>query len=183
MSSADCRVVVLISGGGSNLQALIDQANNYQVSAVFSNKAEAFGLERAKNHNIPSHCLRLKDYPGRGAFDLALADAIDAYEPDLVVLAGYMLILSSEFVTRYHQRLLNIHPSLLPKFKGLNTYQRALEAGEHWHGSSVHFVIPELDAGPIVMQAKTPIEASDDVVSLSARVQALEHKLYPKVVG
>ncbi len=177
-----CRVVVLASGGGSNLQALIDATDNYEVVGVLSNNPNAFALQRAQAANIPSGVLEVSSFADRQGFDLALADRIADFKPDLVVLAGYMLILSAPFVTQFHDRLLNIHPSLLPKYKGLKTYQRALADGEQWHGSSVHFVIPELDAGPIIMQARTEIRGDDDEGSLSARVQALEHKLYPLVV-
>ena len=178
-----CRVVVLASGGGSNLQALLDRADNFQVVGVVSNKPDAYALQRAQSANIPTAVIEPKAFANRQAFDLQLADQVAEFSPDLVVLAGYMLILSAPFVAQFHDRLVNIHPSLLPKYKGLKTYQRALANGEHWHGSTVHFVIPELDAGPMIMQARTAIQSDDDPSSLSARVQALEHRMYPLVVS
>ncbi|MDN6632935.1 MAG: phosphoribosylglycinamide formyltransferase, partial [Enterobacterales bacterium] len=153
-------IVVLISGNGSNLQALIDACNDGRIrgriSAVFSNKANAYGLERAAQDGIPAHCLDPKSYADRDAFDLALMQEIDGYQPDLVVLAGYMRILSPRFVQHYQGRMLNIHPSLLPKYPGLHTHQQALNNGDEEHGTSVHFVTDELDGGPVVLQAKVP---------------------------
>ncbi|BFM48813.1 phosphoribosylglycinamide formyltransferase [Marinomonas sp. THO17] len=181
-----CPIVVLISGSGSNLQALIDQSLqgklDVEIKAVISNKADAFGLERAKKANIPNHALSHKEFESREAFDLALQELIDQYQPKLVVLAGFMRILTETFTQHYEGRMLNIHPSLLPKFKGLNTHQRAIDAQEAEHGVSVHFVSSELDAGAVILQASTPIAATDNADSLAQKVHALEHVIYPLAV-
>ena len=177
-----CKVVVLISGSGSNLQALIDslQADSpAQISAVISNRADAFGLQRAAKAGIATQVLDHKAFADREAFDGALIEAIDAYQADLVILAGFMRILTPGFVTHYTGRLLNIHPSLLPKYKGLHTHQRALEAGDAEHGCSVHFVTEELDGGPLVVQAVVPVMADDTPETLAERVHAAEHQIYP----
>ncbi|MES2819350.1 MAG: phosphoribosylglycinamide formyltransferase [Pseudomonadota bacterium] len=182
-----CDVVVLISGAGSNLQALIDasQAGEIpvRIRAVIANRADAFGLQRAARAGIATRVLDHKAFEGREAFDAALMAAIDAYAPQLVVLAGFMRILSPGFVRHYQGRLLNIHPSLLPKYKGLHTHQRALEAGDDEHGCSVHFVTEELDGGPLVLQAVIPVQPQDTTESLASRVHAQEHHLYPLAVG
>ncbi|QGU33028.1 phosphoribosylglycinamide formyltransferase [Thermochromatium tepidum] len=178
-------VVVLISGNGSNLQALIDaqeQGAPYRIRAVISNEPTAFGLERARRHGIPTQVIDHRDYPDRASFDVALAKTIDGYDPGLVVLAGFMRILTPEFVAHYRGRLLNIHPSLLPKYRGLHTHRRVLEAGDTEHGASVHFVTPELDGGPVVLQARVPVQPGDDPDTLAARVLKQEHRLYPTVV-
>jgi phosphoribosylglycinamide formyltransferase-1 len=181
-----CNVVVLISGSGSNLQALLDsiQAGDTpaRVCAVISNRADAYGLERAKAVGIATRMLDHKAFDGREAFDAALVEAIDAFEPHLVVLAGFMRILSPGFVRHYAGRLLNIHPSLLPKYKGLHTHQRALEAGDSEHGCSVHFVTEELDGGPLVVQAVVPVQSHDSPTSLAQRVHEQEHQIYPLAV-
>ena len=180
---AQCNVVVLISGSGSNLQALIDSiahdGNPARISAVISNRADAYGLERAKQAGIATAVLDHKQFDGREAFDAALVEAIDAFDPQLVVLAGFMRILTGDFVRHYEGRLLNIHPSLLPKYKGLHTHQRALEAGDREHGCSVHFVTEELDGGPLVVQAVVPVESDDTPESLAQRVHRQEHHIYP----
>lgn len=178
-------VVVLISGSGSNLGALIAAQPRwpYRIAAVVSNQAAAFGLERARGAGIPTGVLGHRGFPDRAAYDEALAGIIDRYAPGLVVLAGFMRILTPGFVAHYAGRLLNIHPSLLPKFRGLHTHARALEAGEHEHGASVHFVTAELDGGPVIMQARLPVLPDDSPESLAARVLAQEHRLYPRVVG
>jgi len=180
------RVVVLISGSGSNLQALIDSARQgdlpIDLRAVISNEPGAFGLERARRAGIDTRVLGHRDFASREAYDQALADLIDPYRPGLVVLAGFMRILSPAFVSRFRGRMLNIHPSLLPKFRGLHTHQRALEARETLHGASVHFVTEELDGGPLVLQAEVPIEPGDDANRLAARVLAQEHRIYPLAV-
>lgn len=178
-------LVVLISGGGSNLQTLIDaqaQGLPIQLRAVISNRADALGLERARRHGIAAEVLNHRDYPDRDAFDADLAVLIDRYDPGLVVLAGFMRILTPGFVARYQGRMMNIHPSLLPKFRGLHTHERALEAGEREHGASVHFVTAELDGGPVIVQARVPVLADDDVESLAARVLEQEHRIYPAAV-
>ncbi|WP_417553671.1 phosphoribosylglycinamide formyltransferase [Marinomonas fungiae] len=176
-------VVVLISGSGSNLQALIDQSLqgnlDIDIKAVVSNKASAYGLERAKNAGIATHALDHKQFESREAFDQALMALIDQYQPKLVVLAGFMRILTEEFTRHYEGRMLNIHPSLLPKYKGLNTHQRAIDAGEAEHGVSVHFVTSELDAGSVVLQASTEISSDETADSLAQKVHALEHIIYP----
>lgn len=180
------KVVVLISGSGSNLQAIIDASQHsdaaFQVCAVLSNKADAYGLTRAKNAGIATHVLNHTDYTGREAFDAALVSCIDQYQPELIVLAGFMRILTPVFTEHYLGRLLNIHPSLLPKHKGLNTHARALEEGDSQHGCSVHFVTAELDGGPVVIQAMLDIQANDDAQSLAERVHVLEHQVYPMAV-
>ncbi|MDH4585065.1 phosphoribosylglycinamide formyltransferase [Pseudomonas sp. BN415] len=180
---ARCDVVVLISGSGSNLQALIDSTtgNDHpaRIRAVISNRADAYGLERARNAGIDTLVLDHKAYADREAFDGALIEAIDAFSPQLVVLAGFMRILTPGFVRHYQGRLLNIHPSLLPKYKGLHTHQRALEAGDTEHGCSVHFVTEELDGGPLVVQALIPVESNDTPESLAQRVHVQEHHIYP----
>lgn len=179
-------IVVLISGSGSNLQAIIDAcAAGFiagRISAVVSNKAGVYGLQRAAEANIPAVVLDHKTYPDRQSYDAALQQAIDSYQPDLVVLAGFMRILTPEFVGHYQGRLLNIHPSLLPKYQGLHTHQRALDAGDTQHGCSVHFVTAELDGGPVVLQAKVPIFAGDDAAIIAERVHDQEHRIYPLVV-
>ncbi|WP_167144980.1 phosphoribosylglycinamide formyltransferase [Pseudomonas sp. OTU750018] len=184
--SAQCNVVVLISGSGSNLQALIDSiahdGNPARIAAVISNRADAYGLERAKQAGISTAVLDHKQFDGREAFDAALVEAIDAFNPQLVVLAGFMRILTPGFVRHYAGRLLNIHPSLLPKYKGLHTHQRALEAGDSEHGCSVHFVSEELDGGPLVVQAVVPVQSDDSSTSLAQRVHEQEHVIYPLAV-
>ncbi len=179
-------IVVLISGSGSNLQALIDQSLSghldITIKAVISNKADAFGLKRAEQAGIPTHHLNHKEFESRESFDAALQACIDQHQPQLVVLAGFMRILSEGFTRHYQGRMLNIHPSLLPKYKGLNTHQRAIDAGEKFHGVSVHFVSAELDAGAVIVQAKTPIETDETVDTLSQKVHKLEHIIYPLAV-
>ena len=180
-------IVVLISGSGSNLQAIIDACEQKRIPgtirAVFSNKADAFGLERAREAGIPQHALAANQFASREAFDRELMHEIDAYAPDVVVLAGYMRILSAEFVQHYQGKLLNIHPSLLPKYPGLNTHRQALDNGDTEHGTSVHFVTEELDGGPVILQAKVPVFTGDDEAEITSRVQAQEHAIYPLVVS
>lgn len=180
-------IVVLISGNGSNLQAIIDACKQKRINgtlrAVFSNKADAFGLERARDAEIPTHALTASQFSSREAFDRELMQEIDAYAPDLVVLAGYMRILSPSFVAHYQGRLLNIHPSLLPLYPGLNTHRQVLDNGDDEHGTSVHFVTDELDGGPVVLQAKVPVFDGDDEQEITARVQHQEHAIYPLVIS
>jgi len=177
-----CNVVVLISGSGSNLQALIDsqdEDNPARIRAVISNRADAYGLQRAQAAGIPTRVLPHRDFADREAFDAALMQAIDAHQPDLVVLAGFMRILTPGFVRHYRGRLLNIHPSLLPRHKGLDTHRRALEAGDSEHGCSVHFVTEELDGGPVAIQATLAIEPGETLDDLAQRVHVAEHRIYP----
>jgi phosphoribosylglycinamide formyltransferase-1 len=181
------RLVVLISGQGSNLQAILDACEQGQirgsVAAVFSNKSEAFGLTRAREAGVPAHALAASQFADREAFDNQLMLEIDAYAPDLVVLAGYMRILSPAFVQHYAGRMLNIHPSLLPKYPGLHTHRQAIENGDEEHGTSVHFVTEQLDGGPVILQAKVPVFAEDGEEDVTARVQHQEHAIYPLVVS
>lgn len=181
-----CRVVVLISGNGSNLQAIIDGCMQGKVAAevvaVISNVADVYGLERARLAGIAHEVLNHRDFADRVSFDAALMARIDSYQPQLVVMAGFMRILSDAFVAHYAGRLLNIHPSLLPLYPGLHTHERALAAGDAEHGCSVHFVTAELDGGPVILQAKVPVFAGDDPDSLRMRVHVQEHAIYPLVV-
>ena len=185
-SSQHCKIVVLISGSGSNLQAIIDACNatNFpgQVVGVLSNQADAYGLTRAKNANIETMTLSHKAFDSREIYDQALITAIDKLQPDLVVLAGFMRILTAEFTHHFQGKLLNIHPSLLPKYQGLNTHQRAIDAGDSEHGVSVHFVTKELDGGPVILQAKVPIFPEDTADILADRIHEQEHRIYPLVV-
>ena len=184
--SRKLRIVVLVSGSGSNLQAIIDAcaegALDAEVAAVVSNNAEAFGLERARRAGIHCEVVDHRAHPGRESFDAALMERIDAYEADLVVLAGFMRILTPAFVEHYAGRLLNIHPSLLPHFQGLHTHRRVLEAEHEVHGASVHFVTEELDGGPVVLQVEVPVLPGDDESTLAARVLTQEHRIYPTVI-
>jgi phosphoribosylglycinamide formyltransferase-1 len=180
------KIVVLISGSGSNLQALADKlhlqkVNQQQVEiiAVISNKRDAFGLERAREANIPTIVVESKGVSSREEYDALLATELDKLQPDLILLAGFMRILTSDFVHQYQGKMLNIHPSLLPKYQGVNTHQRAIDAGDKEHGASVHFVTPELDSGPTVLQAKVPIFAEDTAQELTERVLTQEHQIYP----
>lgn len=176
-------IVILISGNGSNLQAFIEAQKDTdfggKIVAVLSNKANAFGLTRAESADIPAITIPHTDYPSRESFDQALMDKINQFEPDLIILAGFMRILTAKFVAEFRGRLLNIHPSLLPKYPGLHTHKRALENQDEFHGTSVHFVTEELDGGPIIAQAKTKINHDDTEEQLVSRIQGLEHQLYP----
>ena len=179
------KIVVLISGSGSNLQALMDklhkqQINNQQVEivAVISNKADAYGLERAREANIPAILVASKGVASRDQYDALLAAELEQLQPDLILLAGFMRILTSGFVNQYQGKMLNIHPSLLPKYPGVNTHQRAIDAGDEAHGATVHFVTPELDSGPTILQAKVPVFAEDTAQDLADRVLTQEHQIY-----
>ena len=177
------RIVILISGRGSNMEAIVRaQIPGARICAVLSNRPDAKGLEFAAAHGIATQVVDHKAYATREAFDAALAGAIDAHAPDLVVLAGFMRVLTEGFVRHYAGRLMNIHPSLLPSFPGLHTHQRALEAGVRIHGATVHFVTPALDCGPVVIQAAVPVRSDDDEARLSARVLRQEHQIYPQAV-
>ena len=180
------KIVILISGRGSNMEALIAARDAGQlpvnIAAVISNRPDAKGLETAARAGITAHFIDHKAFAGREAFDAALAECIDQFNPDLVVLAGFMRILSEGFVRHYAGRLMNIHPSLLPSFPGLHTHQRALEEGVRIHGCTVHFVTPTLDHGPVIIQAAIPVLDGDTEESLAARILVQEHKVYPRAV-
>ncbi len=180
------RVVVLISGGGTNLQAIIDAQESGQLPitlcAVISNKDHVGGLTRAEKHSIPSIVLDHKQFDSREAFDHRLQEIIDSQAPDIVVLAGFMRILTPEFTRHYEGKMINIHPSLLPKYQGLHTHQRAIDAGDQEHGATVHFVTAELDGGPAIVQAKVPILSGDNADDLAKRVLEKEHKIFPLAV-
>ncbi|MGE4368058.1 MAG: phosphoribosylglycinamide formyltransferase [Burkholderiaceae bacterium] len=183
---APCRFVVLISGRGSNMQAIV-QATRSQgagavVSAVIANKADASGLAWADRQGIPTAVVAHRDFASREAFDASLADAIDAYQPHYVLLAGFMRVLTPGFVERFNGRLVNIHPSLLPAFPGLHTHQQALAMGVQWHGCTVHFVTPVLDHGPVIAQGIVPVLASDTPDDLAHRLLKVEHVVYTEVV-
>ncbi|MBF0470891.1 MAG: phosphoribosylglycinamide formyltransferase [Gammaproteobacteria bacterium] len=178
------KAVVLISGSGSNLQALIEssqQQRHFEIIAVISDRSDAYGLIRAEKGGITTANLLPSSFASRTDYDLRLQQLIDSFAPDMVLLAGFMRILSDDFVHHYSGRMLNIHPSLLPKFRGLHTHQRAIDAGEKEAGCTVHFVTPELDAGPIVAQARVAIFPDDDAETLASRVLHEEHRLYPTV--
>ena len=187
------RVVVLVSGSGSNLQALLDVCGQEahasatpigaKIVGVLSNREEALALSRAARAGVATAVVKHRDYAERADFDAAMIKHIDAWAPDMVILAGFMRILTPDFVSHYSGRLINIHPSLLPKYKGLHTHQRALDAGDTEHGCSVHFVTPELDGGPVIAQHRVSVHQHDNVDSLAQRVHQAEHQLYPRVLG
>ncbi|MGH8223272.1 MAG: phosphoribosylglycinamide formyltransferase [Woeseiaceae bacterium] len=180
------RAAVLISGSGTNLQAFIDNVAagrlDIELALVLSNRGDACGLERAKRAGIETDCLPHSGFPDRAAFDAALLERLDARRPDVVLLAGFMRILSAPFVAHYAGRLLNIHPSLLPLYPGLDTHRRVLDSGDRWHGSTVHFVTEDLDGGPRIIQGRVPVLPDDDPGSLARRVLAIEHRIYPETV-
>ncbi|ONR60189.1 phosphoribosylglycinamide formyltransferase [Burkholderia cenocepacia] len=180
------KLVILISGRGSNMEAIVRACAQErwpaEIAAVIANRPDAAGLAFAASHGVATAVVDRRSFDGRDSFDAALAAEIDRFSPDLVVLAGFMRILTPAFVRRYEGRLLNIHPSLLPSFKGIHTHQQALDAGVALHGASVHFVIPELDSGAIVAQGAVPVCAGDDAAALAQRVLAVEHVLYPRAV-
>jgi phosphoribosylglycinamide formyltransferase-1 len=175
-------IVAVISGRGSNMEALVRAGLPARISAVVSNRPDAGGLRFAAERGIPTAVVDHRRFPDRDAFDAALAQALDRYEPDLVALAGFMRVLGGDVVRRYQGRMLNIHPSLLPAFQGLHTHERALEQGVKVHGCTVHFVTPALDHGPIVIQAAVPVRPGDDEATLAARVLRQEHLIYPRAV-
>ncbi len=181
------RIAVLISGSGSNLQAIIDAVSKKQINGeivlVISNKGDAYGLQRAQQANIETQVLQHTDYDSREAFDKDLSNALIAAKADVIVLAGFMRILTEQFVNQFQDKMLNIHPSLLPKYKGLNTHQRAIDAKDSHAGCSVHYVTAELDGGPIAMQGITAIDVTDDAEQLAQKVHRLEHIIYPKVIS
>ena len=183
MPDSKLRLVVLISGGGTNLQSILDaidkESLDAEVAAVISNQAEAGGLERARRHGVPAIHIQRSGFSSRTRFDSALADEILRYQPDIIVLAGFMHVLGVDFVTEFSGKIVNIHPSLLPKFRGLDTHTRALQAGETVHGATVHYVTPELDDGPIIIQAEVRVFEDDTPESLQQRVLEQEHVIYP----
>lgn len=186
MTSPMKRILVLISGNGSNLQTILDGCAGGkiagQVVGVISNKADAYGLVRAKEAGVATAILAQQQFASREEYDTALLALMADYQPDLVVLAGFMRILSADLVRHFAGRMINIHPSLLPKYQGLHTHQRAIDAGDDEHGASVHFVTEELDGGPVILQARVPIFEGDDADEVAARVQVQEHSIYPLVV-
>ena len=176
------RIVILISGRGSNMQALLEAKLDAQIAAVIGNNPSARGLQFAHSAGVETKLVNHRDYGDRASFDKALGDAIAAYSPDLIVLAGFMRILTEQFIERFSGRILNIHPSLLPAFSGLDTHRRALDEGVKLHGCTVHFVTPTLDHGPIVIQAAVPVLPDDDEERLAARVLQQEHVVYPQAI-
>lgn len=182
-----CKTAILISGSGTNLQAFIDRVADgslkLDLSVVLSNKPDAYGLVRARNAGIPTACIEHGAFPDRESFDRAVARKLDEWQPDLLVLAGFMRILSAAFVAHYAGKILNIHPALLPAYPGLNTHQRVLDAGENWHGSTVHFVTEELDGGPRILQGRLPVSSDETADQLASRVQVVEHQIYPQAAA
>ena len=181
------KAVVLLSGSGSNYQAILDSITAdeiaLEISSVISNVSGARGIDRAKTHGIPTHIVNNHDYSERINFDKALLDKVVKYDPDYLILAGFMRILSAEFIEEFNKPIFNIHPSLLPKYKGLNTHQRVLDNNEKLHGCSVHLVTKELDAGPLIIQGEVPVKNDDDVKKLAARVLKVEHMIYKKALN
>ncbi len=179
-------LVILISGRGSNMQAIVEAASAekwpVRIAAIISNRPDSTGLEWARSRGIATQVVNHRDFPSREAFDAALAAAIDSHKPDAVALAGFMRVLTEDFVTRYEGRLVNIHPSLLPAFPGLHTHRQALEYGVKLHGCTVHFVTARVDHGPIIAQAAVPVLESDDEPSLAARVLEQEHRIFPQAL-
>ena len=176
-------IVILISGRGSNMQAILAAHLPLNIRAVISNRPEAKGLDTARSHGVAAVALDHKNYPSRDAFDVALAETINRHQPDYIVLAGFMRILTARFIEQFANRIINIHPSLLPAFTGLHTHRRALDSGVKIHGATVHFVTPELDHGPIIIQAAVPVLPGDTEESLSERVLQQEHRIYPQALA
>ena len=180
---ARASAAVLISGGGTNLQSIIDASRSgqidMQIDVVVSNKPDAKGLDRAREAKIPVACVDNRNFEDRQSFDAALIDVIDGYDAGLIILAGFMRILTPQFVAHYSGRILNIHPSLLPAYPGLHTHQRAIDNNDQWHGCTVHFVTDKLDGGPPIIQGRVPVLTDDDADILAARVLETEHKIYP----
>lgn len=185
--STRCKTAILISGSGTNLQAFIDAVkgdqSNLELTVVFSNNPEAYGLERAEQAGIPTACIQQNDYPDGESFDRAVMHELDRWRPELLILAGFMRILTPAFVSHYRGKILNIHPALLPSYPGLNTHQRVLDAGDEWHGSTVHFVTRELDGGPRILQGRLKVDAGESASELAKRVQTIEHQIYPEAAG
>ena len=187
MSKRRCKTAILISGSGSNLQSFIDRAASGAIdlepSVVFSNRPDAYGLKRAEQAGIATACIEHSSFADRESFDQAVAGTLDEWHPELLILAGFMRILSPWFVKHYEGRVLNIHPALLPAYPGLNTHQRVLDAGDEWHGSTVHFVTEKLDGGPRILQGKLPVDCGETADELCTRVQAVEHQIYPEAAN
>jgi len=179
-------LAVLISGSGSNLQSIIDHIDqgklNARIACVISNNPDAFGLKRAKMHNIPFYCVENSGFTDKAGFEKAILEILADKKPDLIILAGFMRILSEEFISHYNDRILNIHPSLLPKYKGLNTHARALAAGDKAHGATVHVVTADLDSGEIIVQKACQIDSHDDENTLQQKVHKIEHVIYPQAI-
>lgn len=176
------RIVILISGRGSNLQSILDAKLDVQITAVISNNPAARGIDIARSAGVDTAVIDHRAFPDRASFEAALADKVDSYRPDLLVLAGFMRILTEGFIKRFRNRIMNIHPSLLPAFPGVDTHRRALQEGVRIHGCTVHFVTPDLDHGPIVVQAAVPVLPGDDEDRLAARVLEQEHRIYPEAI-
>jgi phosphoribosylglycinamide formyltransferase-1 len=176
------KIAILISGRGSNLEAIVSAKLACEIAVVVSNRPDALGLKFAEKQNIPTEVVDHKNFSSREAFDTALLERLKRYEPDLIVLAGFMRILTEKFISAYPNKVVNIHPSLLPAFAGLDTHQRAIDAGVRLHGCTVHFVTPELDHGPIIVQAAVPVLQEDSAESLAARVLEEEHRIYPMAI-
>ena len=187
MSKTACRTAILISGSGTNLQSFIDRVASgsldLDIVLVFSNRPDAYGLTRARDAGIETACIEHGNFEDREAFDRAVAAKLDRHRPELIILAGFMRILSPWFVDHYEGRVLNIHPALLPAYPGLDTHARVLAAGDEWHGSTVHFVTAELDGGPRVLQGRLRVDPDETADELCARVQTLEHQIYPEAAG
>jgi len=185
--ASPCKTAILISGSGTNLQAFIDAVEDgdldLELTVVFSNNPAAYGLERAEQAGIPTACIQHSDFPDRESFDHAVIAELDRFAPDLLILAGFMRILSPTFVAHYAGKILNIHPALLPLYPGLNTHQRVLDAGDQWHGSTVHFVTEELDGGPRILQGRLAIVPGETADELATRVQTVEHQIYPEAAS
>lgn len=182
MTERRCKTAILISGSGSNLQSFIDRAgdSDIEIAVVLSNRPDAYGLVRAKNAGIAGVCIERRDYVDREHYDREVAATLERWQPDLLILAGFMRILSPWFVRRYEGRILNIHPALLPAYPGMHTHERVIEAGDSWHGATVHFVTEELDGGPRVVQGRLPTVAGESADALAARVLTIEHQIYPE---
>jgi len=176
------RIVILISGRGSNLQSILDAKLDAQIAAVISNNPAASGIDIARSAGVDTAVIDHRAFPDRASFEAVLADKVDSYRPDLLVLAGFMRILTEGFIKRFRNRIMNIHPSLLPAFPGVDTHRRALQEGVRIHGCTVHFVTPDLDHGPIVVQAAVPVLPGDDEDRLAARVLEQEHRIYPEAI-
>jgi len=176
------RIVILISGRGSNLQSILDAKLDVQIAAVISNNPAARGIGVARSADVDTAVIDHRAFPDRASFEAILADKVDSYRPDLLVLAGFMRILTEGFIKRFRNRIMNIHPSLLPAFPGVDTHRRALQGGVRIHGCTVHFVTPDLDHGPIVVQAAVPVLPGDDEDRLAARVLEQEHRIYPEAI-